>query len=204
MTSHRDLGVTVDKTLKFHIHINLVVNKAWGLDNQLLRCTVNRSPGFMVSLFVSHIRPIMDYCSTVWNLGYAGDLKRLESVQRRWTREISGLGGLDYQSRLRHLELFSIRGRMLRADLVKVWKIFHTEIDVGLSHVFERQSHGATRGHPFKLSVPLCRTEIRRRFFNVRTVQTWNSLTEEAVCAASLEGFKRLLDAQVGDRFYIT
>ena len=147
VSSHRDLGVVVDGTLKFHEHINGVVNKAWGLANQLLRCTVNRSPSFMVSLFVSHIRPILDYCSPVWNLGYIGDVKRLESVQRRWTREISEVNRFDYHSRLLQLELYSVQGRMLRADLIKVWKAFNCEVDVGLSGIFDRRSHAATRGH---------------------------------------------------------
>ena len=76
---HRDLGVTVDCQLKFHIHVGVIVNKA-SLVNQLLRSTVCRSHELMVTLFVSHVRPLLDYCSIVWNLGYLGDVKRLEAV----------------------------------------------------------------------------------------------------------------------------
>ena len=77
---HRDLGVKVDRDLKFHHHVSEIVCNAAGLSSSLLRTTVNRSPKFMVSLFVTHIRPILDYCSTVWNVGYAGDLALLEGV----------------------------------------------------------------------------------------------------------------------------
>ena len=60
-----------------------VVKKAGGLESELLRSTICHCSIFMVSLFVFHIRPIMNLCSNVWNIGYLGDLRLLESVQRR-------------------------------------------------------------------------------------------------------------------------
>lgn len=60
----------------------------------------------MVSLFITHIRRILDYCSYVWNVGGWGDLIH----QRPWTREIDRLGGVDYGKLLRALQLFSIKG----------------------------------------------------------------------------------------------
>ena len=63
--NHRDLGVIVDSSLKFHVHVRNLVRKAAGLASNLLRSAVNRSPEFMVPLFVSHIRPILDYCSCI-------------------------------------------------------------------------------------------------------------------------------------------
>ena len=41
---------------------------------------------------------------------------------------------------------------MLRDDLIEIWKVFHSEVDVELSSVFERQSHFSTRRHSFNLS----------------------------------------------------
>ena len=98
--SHKDLGVIIDNKFKFHIHIRSIVGKAAGLAGQLVRSIVCRNPVFMVSLFVSHVRSIIDYCCCVWNVGYIGDMKLIESVQRRWTKQINGLEGMDYGSRL--------------------------------------------------------------------------------------------------------
>ena len=200
--SHRDLGVIVDHTLKFHSHVSSLVNKASGLSNQLLRGTVNRTSEFMLRLFISHIRPLLDYCSTVWSMGYVGDLKRLESVQRKWTREIEGIEHLTYEERLRSLDLFSIEGRILRADLIKIWKIFNSDIETGLESIFERHSHRATRGHQCKLSIPRCRTELRRKFFNVRRVEEWNNLPQTLVSARTVESFKRGLDCHLKEKFF--
>ena len=156
----------------------------------------------MVTLFVSHIRPKFDFCSTLWNVGYVGDMKKLESIQRRWTKEIGGLANLAYEDRLKRLKLFSVCGRLLRADLIKVFKIFHSGVDLGLRSMFEMQSHESTRGHRFKLSVPRCRGELRRRFFSVRVVTTWNSLPPHVVEAESVDSFKRKLERHMPEAFY--
>ena len=58
-------------------------------------------------------------CIMVWNVGYEGDTSLIESVQRRWTKNIDGLRGLTYRERLKSLKLFSTKGRLLRTDLIK-------------------------------------------------------------------------------------
>ncbi|KAK3858420.1 hypothetical protein Pcinc_035394 [Petrolisthes cinctipes] len=103
--NHRDLGILVDNTLKFHVHIRATVNKAAGLANNLLKSTLCRCSNFMVTILKSHIRPILEFGSTVWNTGYLGDLGLLESVQRRWTKHIDGLADLSYTNRLKALNL---------------------------------------------------------------------------------------------------
>ena len=158
----------------------------------------------MVQLFISHVRPILDYCSTVWNVGYMGDLRLLEAVQRRWTREIEGLGQLEYSERLKEAGLYSVAGRFLRMDLIKVWKAFHCEVDVGLRGIFEVAQYAGTRGHSFKLSIPVCHTEVRRRSLGVRCVSEWNALSPLTVESANVETFKRRLDCELGHELFAT
>ena len=61
----RDLGVLVDSKLRYHNHVRNVVRKVGGLASELLRFTICRTSVSMVSMFVSHIRPIMNFCSNV-------------------------------------------------------------------------------------------------------------------------------------------
>ena len=75
----------MDNKLKFHHHARVVAGRAGGIMSNLLRSTVCREANFMISLYTSHIRPAMDYCCCLWNVGYLGDVRLLESVQRRWT-----------------------------------------------------------------------------------------------------------------------
>ena len=150
----------MDSSLRFLAHIDAIVGKASGLAYQILRGTVCREVDFMVTLFISHIRPILDTASSVWGVGYVTDMILLEGVQKRWTKEIKGMSRRSYGARLTSVGLFSIRGRMLRTDLIKVWKAFNGVTDVGLSGLLERRFHESTRGHSLKLSIPLCRSEV--------------------------------------------
>ena len=85
---HLDLGVTVGWSLMLHSHVRSNVIKVNGLTTKRLGSTVCREPEFMISLYVSHITPLLDYASPVWNSGYLEDLRLLEGVQRGWTRTI--------------------------------------------------------------------------------------------------------------------
>ncbi|MPC72893.1 hypothetical protein E2C01_067206 [Portunus trituberculatus] len=42
VSTHKDLGITVDSTLKFHCHISKTKEKAAGLANNLLKSTLSR------------------------------------------------------------------------------------------------------------------------------------------------------------------
>lgn len=197
--SASDLGVLIDTSLKFHQHIANIVHKAGGLSCSILKATVNRDASFMVPLYISHIRPILEYASSVWNTGYIADLQLLESVQRRWTKNIRGLEHLDYSVRLRTLNLFSVKGRLLRHDLINYWKIFHGHSPLSPSDLFPPPNHPGTRGHQFKIAHTRSQLEMRKRFFNMRWVVVWNSLPGSVVSVTSLASFKVALSRHLGD-----
>ena len=67
--------------------------------------------------------------------------------------------------RLKALTLFSIFGRLLRPDPIKCWKIFHSEVDVGLLDEFTVAVDRRTRGQLYKVVVPRCELDMRRCFF---------------------------------------
>ena len=101
--SHCDLGITVDRTLKFHSHIARNVRIANGITSNILSCTLDRDIEFILNIYKFHVRPILEYGSPLWNVGYRGDMKLLERVQRRWTRAINGFSNLPYSVRLHRL-----------------------------------------------------------------------------------------------------
>ena len=197
-----DLGVTVDTDMKFHNHIMSTAHKAGGVAESLLKSTVCRSPAFMLFLLTSHIRPILEYCSCLWNTGYVQDIRLLERVQRRWTRHIDGMAGLSYGERLRALNLYSVQGRLLRSDIIQYWKILNGHSCITPSDLFQRPPHSRTRGHCQKLFPPITETDTRKRFFSVRCIALWNSLPRDAVCAPNVNSLKRVLDTCINDLLY--
>ena len=95
--------------------------------------------------------------------------------------------------------MFSIYGRLLRADIIKCWKIFHRIADVGLQDSFTLAFDRKTRGHSFRVVLPRCDLEMRKRFFHVRVIQKWNSLSNHTVVQSTLPSFKSVLDPELGD-----
>ena len=140
----------------------------------------------------------------MWNVGYLGDVRRLEQVQKSWIRQTEGMGDLPYKDCLSELGVYSVYGRLLRGDLIKIWQAFHPTVEVGLIGLLDLQAHPATRSNGFKLAVPRCNTELRRRFWSVRCVEKWNSLPADVVQVDTVECFKRRLDRYVGDLFFRT
>ena len=88
-----------------------------------------QKPNVYDTLFAMHVRPILKYCYCVCNSGYSRNLKLLESVQRRRAKKVVGLKSMNYAARFRELKLFSIKGSLLRADLIKYWKIVHRQCE---------------------------------------------------------------------------
>ena len=80
-----------------------------------------------------------------------------------------------------------MKGRLLRIDFIQICKAFHSDIDDGLSDIFEYARNTRTRGHAYNLSIPLCRKYVKKRSFAVRCVNIWNSIPTEAVASNNVD-----------------
>ena len=201
VSSHTDLGVLVDSDLNFHCHISKTAKRSAALALNVLKSTACRYPEFMMPIFSTHIRPIMEYCSCLWNTGYIGDVRALESAQRLWTKQVTGLRDMDYETSLNELNQYSVFGRLLRADLIYYWKLVHGKCALTPSDLFTTSCYQGTRGHRFKVNVPRSVTDIRRRSFAVRSIVAWNQLPDD-VATANLTLFKQKLANTLGDSLF--
>ena len=67
----------------------------------------------MLNLFVTRIRPKLEYGSMFIEYGLCRLLQLLKRIQRRWTEAVDGMEQLPYAERLNRLKLFSFEGRLL-------------------------------------------------------------------------------------------
>ena len=101
------------------------------------------------------------------------------------------------------LNLYSIRGRFLRADLIKYWKVVCDSVGCDLSVLFQKSLKQRTCGHRFfKLLMPHCNTDIRQWSFNVCCIHVWNKLPSRVVESGSLVTFKASLAEYLGDNLF--
>ena len=62
---------------------------------------------------------------TVWAPCKARDMKMLQNIQRRCTRQVTNLKNLPSEDWLRILKLPTLSYHHLRGDLIEVYKILH-------------------------------------------------------------------------------
>ena len=67
VVEEKDLGVVFDKDLKFTSHVNQIVMKANRVLGIIKRTFASRDANTIRLLYVTLVRPILGYASTVWN-----------------------------------------------------------------------------------------------------------------------------------------
>jgi len=96
----------------------LKANHQLGLINESFKYLDKKS---MVLLYTSLVRPIIDCANVTWPVSFNKDIDKIEQVQRRATHLLPELRQLDYQDRLRLLNLPSLAYRRLRGDMIEVY-----------------------------------------------------------------------------------
>lgn len=87
VTSIKDLGVTVDRKMRFNEHIALTTAKAFAMLGFLKRNTAHFDDPFALKvLYVSLVRSVLEYAAIVWAPYHVTHSARLERVQRAFVR----------------------------------------------------------------------------------------------------------------------
>ena len=193
----RDLGVIVDKTLKFSEQVNSVVCKANATLGMIRRNITCKNKFIVTRLYKALVRPKLEYCVQAWRPYLRKDIHKIEQVQGRATRMIEECRGLSYEERLKVTGLTTLEKRRTRGDLIEVFKAVKGITKIDRSSLFTIANNSRTRGHRFKLVKTRSRLDLRKNFFSQRVVNDWNSLPEAVVEANSVNSFKNLYDKYV-------
>ena len=80
---YKYLGVTIASDISWSAHITNVCNKTRKIIEIFYRRFYRHSSSStLLKLYLSHIRPHLEYCSAVWNPHHEGDIIKLEKVQK--------------------------------------------------------------------------------------------------------------------------
>lgn len=190
----RDLGVLVDRELKFHQQTTRTVKKANQILGMIRRAFSTRNQSLILSLYKTMVRPVLEYGNVIWGPNYEIDKVRIERVQRRATRLIPEVCDLPYEERLQSLSIPSLCHRRYRADMIQMFKIMKKAERIDPEHFFKRTTSDRTRGHSLKVTKPRVRLLTRQRFFSNRTVNAWNSLPNFLIDSDNVNQFKKMFD----------
>ena len=110
--------------------------------------------------------------------------------QRNFTRRIPGCSHMSYPQRLAFLNLQTLEHRRLIADLIMCFNIVKGNNCIDQTKFFSFTAFKFSRGHPYKLSIPLAKLNTRKFFFSNRVIPAWNALPADVLIAQSTSAFK--------------
>ena len=189
----KDLGIQVDDKLSFSYHIECQVNKANRILGMIRRSFTFLNQDIMKQLYVSMVRPLLEFSNVAWSPRYIKDQNLLEKVQKRATKMIPSLKKLSYEERLKTMDLPSLSYRRRRGDLIEAYKYTHGCYNVN-ENLLKRETDSKTRGHSYKLSKRSFNLNVRKNFFSIRIINDWNKLPQHIVEAKTMNSFKSRLD----------
>ena len=187
-----DLGVTIDESLSFNVHIDNIVKKASVRSNLILRCFVSRNRTVLLNCFKVYVRPLLEYCSSVWSPVFIKDIAAIEGLQKTFTKRLPGCKNLTYFQRLNHLKIDSLEIRRLRHDLIFMYKVIFGYTGLCRDDFITINTNHQNinlRSHPHQINRPNSGTRQIQNFLFYRCSEIWNSLPP-TVSFISLQSFK--------------
>lgn len=192
-----DLGITFSENLSFEDHILKKVKKANTLAGMIRRTFSYLDKDTFKLLFVSIVRPHLEYGAPIWSPHHKRLIKIVENVQRRATKLLPGMADLSYEERLKVLQLPTLEYRRYRGDMIETYKMTHGLYDVDITRKFlkERSENKYNiRMHEYAVAREIWKTNLKRNAFKCRITDQWNNLSSHIVNAPTLNTFKNRLD----------
>jgi hypothetical protein len=193
--SEKDLGVIVDKDMKFKNQVmaqTKKANKALGMIKRNFECVNQEIFQILYSVLV---RPHLEYAVQVWNPYLIGEKEKIEKVQRRATKIVKEIKNIPYEQRLKQLNLMSTETRRQRGDMIMTYKIMTNKVNID-KNVLLKSNETRTRGHTMKLCKTTMLSDTRINFFSNRVVNKWNDLSQKTVSSINLDSFKKAYDQE--------
>ena len=191
----KDIGVTVTSNLKPGQQCEVAARKANAVLSQVLRSFTYRDKKVLPRIFKIYVRPHLEFAVPAWNPWQAGDVDRLEQVQRRLVNSVQGLAGTTYEEKLREIDLEPLVTRRQKLDLIQTFKIVqgHDRVDrsTWFSMAPEHPRYGtrSADGGPY-IYQHRARLELRANFFSQRVATAWNGLKSDLKQSVTVESFE--------------
>ena len=154
-----------------------------GLINRTFSLTESK-----LSIFKTHVRPLLEYCTVVFSNMRQIDRFAIENVQRRFTKQLLGYSSpLNYMERCEILHLEPLWLRRLRMNLSFFCNIVKRTSCNSAPQV-KTPSNYSLRHRDSMVLIPVSRTAMRSNFFIVKYSSLWNKLPPQlrSMSSASL------------------
>ena len=189
---YKYLGLLLPSDLSWSHHIQSTCTKARKLLGLLYhQFSNNTNPEVMAKLYLSLVRPHLEYGAQVWHPYLSRDVNALEKVQKFGLRICSRQWTKCYQELLALFHLPSLENRRLFLSLSVFFKIIHNLVYFPTIHYpIPLSSFSSRYNHDHQFCIPFARTNHLKHSFLPNSVSLWNNLPSQAVTCTTLSLFK--------------
>ena len=191
--SYKYLGVVINSNLTWSDHISRLCSKAkqqLGLLYRQFYKDCNTST--LRALYITQVRPHLEYAIPVWDPYLSKDIEAIESVQRFASKVCTKQWhDTSYQDRLKALNIGTLQSRRQHQKLCYLYKIINGQsffVNPPLSYF---SSVYNTRSHELTLNIPFTQSTSSFNSFFCDTARLWNHLPYEIVSTPTFIPFKK-------------
>ncbi|MEW8247643.1 MAG: reverse transcriptase family protein, partial [Candidatus Thiodiazotropha endolucinida] len=195
--NHKHLGVVFENTCTWHLHINMIISKAWQRIYTMRKLKFLLDRQSLQAIYISFIRPILEYADVVWTNCTKYEEDELEKIQIEAARIVIGSTKLVSISNLYEetgWETLSARRKQHRLTLF--YKMIYNLTPPYLSSfvpplVGDISRYNLRNSDQFQTLE--CKSQLYYNSFLPAVVREWNSLNESCRSSPSVDCFKNKL-----------
>ena len=176
------IGVTIDNTLSWNSHIDIVTKRS-NQTTAFLRRNLSSCPkDVKANCYTSIVRSQLEYASTVWTPVTKSNIAKVESVQRRAARFCYN----DYHrtssvtSMLQELGWEDLQSRRGQNKVAMMYRIVNNLVELPTDQ-YLTAAGVSTSGHQQRFLVQYCSINAYKGSFFPSAVRVWNSLPASAI-----------------------
>lgn len=192
---HKHLGIIFSNDGKWGPHISSIVSRAWKRIGILRFFKFKLGRKSLEKMYLSFIRPLLEYSDSLWD-NCSDELKReLESVQIEAARIVTGATKLCSINNLYNelkWELLSTRRR--KHKLILFYKMKNELCPTYLNNLIPNNPNNRYQFRNTTIPSIQCRSELYRNSFLPSVIIEWNQLPVDVKTSQSLSIFKHKLN----------
>ena len=200
VTSICILGVTIDASLSFDLHVTKTIASCNNYIRALKHIRSSLTKQAAITIACSLINTRLDYCNSLLYHTSSYNLVRLQRVQNNVARAVFMLRRQDsVRSSIRDLHWLRIDERINYKIAVLTYRAVNSHKPIYLSEFLNPQAcvRSLRSGSRTLLAVPHCKLRGSDSGFHSAAPSVWNNLSEYVKTSSSLDVFKRRLKSEL-------
>ena len=195
------LGVYFSNDCSWHRHIKYIKDKAWSRINVMRKLKFKLDRKSLETIYLTCIRPILEYGDVVWNNCTQYEKEELEKIQTEAARIATGATKfISLNALFREIQRESLQDRRHNHQLTLFYKMHTNLAPEHLTSLVPQPVGAASRynlRNAYNLQTITTRTNLYYQSFLPSAIRSWNNLQYNSTCSEFHNRYKTFLACKI-------